>query len=128
MIGGMLTAMVAVSTGCTLISAWAAWLYGVMSGLIFTSMSKLYIRLKIDDPVDAITIFGFGGMFGLFATAFFDTEDGVFYWGKHELGMNVLGIVSIFGWIGLHSLVLLGVLRIFNLLREDAGVELMGQD
>lgn len=128
LIGGSIAGIAAISTGCASVSPWAAWLYGWLAGPLFLIVSKLYIRMKLDDPTDSIAIFGFGGMIGLIATSFLDTTYGVFYGGGNVLGINALAIVTIFGWTGVHTIVTLGIMKMMNMLRESAPVEMMGLD
>ena len=45
-----------------------------------------------------------------------------------QLGIQVLGLVSIVAWTGFTSFVLFGVLSKLNLLRIDASSELVGID
>ena len=58
---GSLTATVAVCAGCDLYPSWAALLIGLVAGPVFLGADKLLLRLKIDDPVNAIPVNGVGG-------------------------------------------------------------------
>ena len=58
---GSLTATVAVCAGCDLFPSWAALLVGLVAGPVFIAADKLLLRLRIDDPVNAIPVNGVGG-------------------------------------------------------------------
>ena len=51
--------------------------------------------LKIDDPVGAVAVHGFNGLWGTVAVGLFDVNSGLFYGGGvHMLGIQCLGVVS----------------------------------
>ena len=58
---GSLTATVAVCAGCDMFPSWAALLVGLVAGPVFIAADKLLLRLRIDDPVNAIPVNGVGG-------------------------------------------------------------------
>lgn len=119
LIGGVLSAIAAVSTGCASISPWAAFLYGFIAGPFYVGFAKMLSMAKVDDPVDSVAIFGGGGMLGLLLTPFFETTYGIFYGGANVLGINILAIVSIFAWVAIHTVVFMYILKAARLLRED---------
>ena len=51
----------AVCAGCDMFPSWAALLVGLVAGPVFIAADKLLLRLRIDDPVNAITVNGVGG-------------------------------------------------------------------
>ncbi len=51
---GCLTGLVGITAGCATVETWAAVLIGVISGWVYLGASKLMIKLRIDDAVDAI--------------------------------------------------------------------------
>ena len=58
-------------------------------------------KLKIDDPVGAISVHGVVGIWGLIAVAF--TNNGGSFWG--QLGNQLLGVLSIFAWVFITSFI-----------------------
>lgn len=51
---GALSGLVAITAGCAVLSPWAAFVTGVIAGWVYIFFSKLLVRLRIDDAVDAI--------------------------------------------------------------------------
>jgi len=41
--------------------------------------SRLLLKLKIDDPLDAFAVHGGGGIWGLISIGFFAKDQGIFY-------------------------------------------------
>jgi ammonia channel protein AmtB len=51
---GCLGGLVAITGSCGVVEPWAAVITGFVAGLLYLSTSKLLVRLRIDDAVDAI--------------------------------------------------------------------------
>ena len=56
--------MVAQCAGCNLYEPWAAILIGLMAGPVFIGVHDLMLRLRLDDPLDAVAVHGGGGTLG----------------------------------------------------------------
>ena len=56
--------MVAQCAGCNLYEPWAAILIGVMAGPVFIGIHDLMLKLRLDDPLDAVAVHGGGGTLG----------------------------------------------------------------
>jgi Amt family ammonium transporter len=63
---GMLAGLVAITAPCAFVTSWAAVLIGAIAGLLVVE-SILFIerRLKVDDPVGAISVHGVNGFWGV---------------------------------------------------------------
>jgi len=70
---GLLTGLVAITAGCAAVESWAAVFIGVVAGWVYLAASKLLIKLRIDDAVDAIPVHMVGGAWGLIAAGLFST-------------------------------------------------------
>jgi Amt family ammonium transporter len=68
---GCLTGLVAVTAGCATVETWAAVIIGIVAGWVYLAASKLLIRFRIDDAVDAIPVHMVGGAWGVIATGLF---------------------------------------------------------
>jgi len=68
---GCLGGLVAITAGCSTVEPWAAIVIGIIGGVVYVLSSKLLIKLKIDDAVDAIPVHFFNGMWGCIATGLF---------------------------------------------------------
>jgi Amt family ammonium transporter len=89
MANGMLAGLVAITAPCAFVTAPAAVLIGAISGvLVCGSVFFVESRLKIDDPVGAISVHGVNGAWGVLSL-------GLFADGKYGDGWNgVPGTVS----------------------------------
>ena len=70
--------------------AWAM-LIGAFGGLIVVASIVLLDKLRIDDPVGAISVHGTCGIWGVMAVVFNNADA--------SIGGQLLGIVVIFGWV-----------------------------
>ena len=102
-INGVLSGLVAVTAGCAFVSQWSAIAIGVISGLIVIYATLLVDNLKVDDPVGAVAVHGFNGVFGTIAVGLFDKSEGLLTTGNvHLLYIQLLGaaVVIIWGLLG----------------------------
>lgn len=102
-INGVLSGLVAITAGCAYVSEWSAIIIGALSGIIVIYATLLIDNLKIDDPVGAVAVHGFNGVFGTIAVGLFDTSHGLFTTGEFSLfSVQILGaiVVVIWGLIG----------------------------
>ena len=144
---GCLSGLVAITSGCTSVTPWAAVIIGMVSGWVYYGASKLIIRLKIDDAVDAIPVHFFNGMWGLLAVGFFGDPQKMNYagyngehpglfmsWGQGHSDANLLlcqlcAVLFIFGWVagvmGPFFMILnaLGMYRV-DPLEEEVGLDI----
>ncbi len=76
MANGMLAGLVAVTAPCAFIDPWAAMLVGVVAGVIVVEAILLVERrLKLDDPVGAISVHGVCGLLGVVWVGLFANGD-----------------------------------------------------
>ncbi|AIE58924.1 ammonium transporter [Bacillus methanolicus] len=102
-INGVLSGLVAITAGCAFVSQWSAIIIGAISGLIVIYATLFVDYLKVDDPVGAVAVHGFNGVFGTIAVGLFDKSQGLLTTGDFYLfKIQVLGavIVVIWGLIG----------------------------
>ena len=77
-------------------------------------------KLKIDDPVGAISVHGMVGMWGLLAVPIYNADA--------TLGVQLIGLVSIFAWVFLTSLLVWFVIKLTVGIRVDEEQEYEGVD
>ena len=81
---GMLAGLVAITAPCAFVDPWAAALIGSIAAvLVIESIGFIERRLKVDDPVGAISVHGVGGVFGVLCV-------GIFANGKYGTGWNLV--------------------------------------
>ncbi|PLT32772.1 ammonium transporter [Bacillus sp. V5-8f] len=102
-INGVLAGLVSITAGCAFVSQWSAIIIGVSSGFIVVYATVLVDRLKVDDPVGAVAVHGFNGVFGTIAVGLFDINQGLLTTGDFSLlKIQALGaaVVVMWGYIG----------------------------
>ena len=90
MCNGMLGALVASSAGCAFVAPWAAFLTGLVAGVLTAWGVLLLERKGIDDPVGAISVHGLSGLWGMIALGLF--ANGSFGAGAHHVDSPVRGL------------------------------------
>jgi Amt family ammonium transporter len=143
---GSLSGLVAITSGCAIVDAWAALVIGLIAGWIYMWSSKLLIRFRIDDAVDAIPVHMFNGIWGMLATGLFASPEkldmtfgtskhvGWFYsWGRGSgdaalLVCQILSVLFILGWALVTVLPFFIWLNYKGWLRSDSLEELVGLD
>ena len=72
MANGMLAGLVAITAPCAFVAPWAAAAIGCIAGiLVIESVFFVERKLKLDDPVGAISVHGVCGTFGVIAVGIF---------------------------------------------------------
>jgi Amt family ammonium transporter len=74
MCNGMLAGLVAITAPCAFVTVNSALIIGFLAGLIVVCAVKLLDRLKIDDPVGAVPVHLFNGVFGTLCVGLFAVD------------------------------------------------------
>jgi len=139
---GLLTGLVAITAPCASVESWAAVIIGIIAGILYLATSKLLIKLRIDDAVDAIPVHLVGGAWGLIAAGMFSSPvlmEAAYCNAEHFgwfydmsdftlLGAQLIGVLFIFGWTGAIMFPFFWALHFFSALRVDELEELAGMD
>jgi Amt family ammonium transporter len=82
MVNGMLAGLVAITAPCAFVAPWAAAVIGGIAAILaIESVFFVERKLKVDDPVGAISVHGVCGIFGVLAV-------GIFSNGSYGAGWN----------------------------------------
>jgi len=129
-LNGALAGMVSMCAGCNVYEPWAALLIGLMAGPVFFGTHNLMLKMRLDDPLDAVAVHMGGGTLGVIALPFFSQGTGIFWSqaGWTQLGANLLGLLVIYVWAGFWSIAIFGSLWYFKQLRIGRDVEFKGND
>ena len=119
-LNGALAGLVAITAEPLTPTPLAATLIGAIGGLIVVSSIVLLDKLKIDDPVGAISVHGVVGMWGLLAVCFTNPDA--------RFGVQLLGLVTIFAWVFITSFVVWFVIKKTLGIRVTAEEEYEGID
>lgn len=141
-VNGILAGLVAITAPCAFVDSWAAVVIGLISGLIVCWATVLLEKWKIDDPVGAVPVHFFNGMWGVLAVGIFangnpDTAawngvesavTGLLYGGTTQILAQLAEVVSIFVFVFGLTYVFFKALAALKLLRVSREVELQGLD
>ena len=119
-LNGALAGLVSITAEPLAPSAELATVIGVIGGVIVVFSIVTLDKMKIDDPVGAISVHGVAGIWGLFAVLLSNSDA--------TMGAQLLGIVSIFAFTFIVSLVIWFILKAVIGIRvseeeEEAGVD-----
>ena len=135
-LNGAIAGLVAITAGCATVSPSSAIIIGFLGGVIVVLSTRFFeFKLKIDDPVGAISAHGVVGAWGTIAVGLFaDSQlggglDGLLFGGGfYQLFIQTLGVVAVFGWTIATSLILFYAINKFVGLRVSKDEEQQGLD
>ena len=109
-INGVLAGLVAITASCDGVSYFGAVIIGIVAGLLVVLAVPIFDRLKIDDPVGAISVHLVNGIWGTLAVGIFHQElagFGQFF--IQVLGVLVIAVytiaLSVLFWLGLKKFI-----------------------
>ncbi|MCY4342917.1 MAG: ammonium transporter [Gammaproteobacteria bacterium] len=119
-LNGALAGLVSITASPLSGSVELSLLVGAVGGLLVVFSITLLDKLRIDDPVGAISVHGSAGIWGLLAACLTDPEA--------TLGAQVIGIVAIFAWTFITSFIVWFVLKKAMGIRISEEEEYTGAD
>jgi Amt family ammonium transporter len=94
MCNGMLAGLVAITAPCAFVGSFSACIIGLIAGILVVEAVFFFERkMKIDDPVGAISVHGVNGLWGVLSV-------GLFADGKYGQGFNGTGVTEYLGTKG----------------------------
>lgn len=93
MCNSMLAGLVAITAPCAFVTPLSAFAIGAIAGVLVVWSVFFFDRLKIDDPVGAISVHGVNGLWGVLAV-------GIFSDGTYGAGWNLVGATEYLGVAG----------------------------
>jgi Amt family ammonium transporter len=119
-LNGALAGLVAITADPASPAPLSATMIGVVGGMLVVASIVAFDKLRIDDPVGAISVHGIAGIWGLLAVLF--NNDSSSWW------VQLIGILAIFGWVFSLSFIVWLVLRVTAGIRVDEEHEYEGVD
>lgn len=119
-LNGALAGLVAITAEPSTPTALQATVFGAAGGLLVVLSILALDKLKIDDPVGAISVHGTVGLLGLLLVPL--TNDGATFVGQ------IIGAITIFAWVFVASLVVWSVLKVVIGIRVSEEDEYDGVD
>ena len=138
-LNGALAGLVSITAGCGFVEPWAALLIGAIGGVLVVFSVAFFDRIRIDDPVGAISVHGTCGVWGTLAVGLFATAGAAEAWGApshglfmggniEALGVQFVGVLAVLGWTLATAGVLFFVIKNTIGLRVSEAEELAGLD
>ncbi len=140
-LNGVLAGLVAITAPCAWVESWAAVVIGIVAGIILVIGVYLLEALKIDDPVGAVPVHGFNGLWGLISVGLFADGTygnyaitppfvkGLFYGGgAGQLIAQLIGAAVLFAWAFGCGLILFKFLDLLIGIRVSPREEIQGLD
>lgn len=141
-VNGILAGLVAITAPCAFVDTWAAVVIGLIAGVWVCIASALIEKAHIDDPVGAIPVHLFNGLWGVIAVGIFangnpDTAGwngvstavtGLLYGGGTQILAQLAEALAVVVVVGGLSYVFFKILASFGLLRSKAADEMNGLD
>lgn len=129
-LNGALAGLVAITAGTAAVTPLGAVIIGAIAGVVLVlSVEFIDQKLKVDDPVGAISVHGVCGALGTLLVGVFATDGGLLYGGGlNLLGIQAIGVFAIGAWAFVTGLILFGILKASNGLRVEKKVEEEGLD
>ncbi|MBQ7840987.1 MAG: ammonium transporter [Lachnospiraceae bacterium] len=133
-----LAGLVAVTAGCDVVDALGASIIGIVAGLLVVfGVWFLDYVLHVDDPVGAVAVHFFNGIWGTIAVGLFatttapgnDTVVGLFYGGGFtQLGLQLLGFITVITWTAITITIGFLIIKATVGLRVSEDEEIVGLD
>jgi Amt family ammonium transporter len=135
---GILAGLVSITAGCATIQTGWAIFVGSFGALLYYSSSNMLEKLRIDDPLDAFSVHGACGTWGVLAAALFAIDkDYIDYaygstiadtpYGERLLAA-IVAVLVIAGWTLVNSGMMFGILKKIGILTVDEHVQRSGLD
>ncbi len=121
-LNGILAGLVGITAGADTVSWISAVVIGVIAGVIVVFAIVLIDRIKIDDPVGAISVHGICGVWGTIAVGLFSANP------DHTVGTQVIGTLSISLFAFVAASILALALKALMGIRVDEEAEETGLD
>lgn len=135
-INGILAGLVAITAPCAFVTAGSAAIIGLIGGVLVVFAVGFFDRLKIDDPVGAVSVHLVNGVWGTLALGLFATDSvyeggpvGLFSGGGlNQFIIQLVGTLAVGGFTVLLSTIFWVVLKAVLGIRVSPEEELMGLD
>ena len=136
-VNGLLAGLVAVTPGCAYFSVTSSLIIGAIAGVVVVLSVMFFDRVKLDDPVGALSVHLMHGVLGtLFVGLFAENgiggiscPNGLFFGGGFKLlGFQTLGVLCVGGFVFAASFLFWTAIKITIGLRVTLEEEIQGLD
>lgn len=128
-LNGTLAGLVAITAPCAFVTTGTSVVIGTMAGVLVVFAVLFFDRVKLDDPVGALSVHLVNGAFGTVAVGLFATEGGLFTGGGFALTLVQLkGIVAVGAFTAASSAIVWYALKLTLGIRVSPEEEREGLD
>lgn len=137
MLNGALAGLVAITASCGFVDTWAAVVIGFIAGILVFYSIRFFEKIKVDDPIAALSVHGAAGVWGTLSNGLFATKElatvgkpGLFYGGGiHQLGIQAMGVITCAAYAFIVSFIILAIMKAaMKGLRVTEEEEIIGLD
>lgn len=122
-LNGTLAGLVAITAGCNVVSTVGSVIIGLLAGILVVFAVIFFDRVKLDDPVGALSVHLVNGVFGTLAVGLFATEGGLFTGGGIALTITQLkGILAVGAFTAVSSAI------VWYLLKATVGIRVSPEE
>jgi Amt family ammonium transporter len=123
-LNGVLAGLVAITSPCATVTPMSSVYIGSIAGIVVVLSVLFFDRIRIDDPVGAISVHGVCGALGTLLAAVFHEEG----FTMARLGVQALGVAAAFVWVSITAGLLFFLLKKTVGLRVSEEEEMEGLD
>jgi Amt family ammonium transporter len=123
-LNGALAGLVGITAGCANVTALSSVIIGAIAGVLVLFSVLFFDKIKVDDPVGAISVHGVCGAWGTLAAGLFDTAG----FSMKTVGVQLIGIGACFAWAFTTGLILFKVIDLVIGMRVSKEEEMAGLD
>jgi Amt family ammonium transporter len=123
-LNGALAGLVGITAGCANVSPNSAIIIGAVAGVLVVFSVLIFDKIKIDDPVGAISVHGVNGAWGTLAAGIFNIGGKT---GK-IIGVQLVGIGACFVWTFVTAFIMFKLIDLAIGLRVSPEEEVEGLD
>lgn len=130
-LNGALAGLVSITAGAANLSIVGALVAGFVAAIILVEGVRfIEHKLKVDDPVGAVTVHGLVGIWGTLAVGLLDTAGGglLYGGGASLLGVQAIGVLAVILWTATTTAISLSIIKVFIPLRVTKEEEIEGLD
>jgi Amt family ammonium transporter len=136
-VNGALAGLVAITAPCAFVDVVSSVIIGLIGGILVVYSVIFFDKLKIDDPVGALSVHLVNGIWGTLAVGLFASTkmpggidaDGLFAGGGAGLLITqLIGVVAVGAFTVIFSLIVWSIVKALCGLRVDAEHEIKGLD
>jgi ammonium transporter, Amt family len=128
-INGSLAGLVAITAPCDGVAVWGSVVIGLIAGVLVVESVIIFDKIRVDDPVGALSVHLVNGIWGTLAVGLFNTETGLFYGaGATQLIVQAIGVAAVGAFTVAASFIFWGLTKAILGLRVSPEEEYIGLD